>query len=360
MLENENTPVSNEEAKPAEEVKEETAPVEEAPKNEKKANKAKEEKAPTVNVDEKVPLVPTVNKEETIAEIENRRKALLDMFKKAKNLSRIVTLVVVVAVIGAIILIFNESNTLKIIGYALSGAVIAGMVVYYILTKDKFPRASKSYIQDVTGLINSYDFDDPRFSDLDFYPNKKLNKTDLDVDRVYKNTNEIGSRNFISGKFNKEYFEISENVLYNATGNKKSPRSVAFLGKYISLKNNLKFSGRYIFNIKGNPDKLVDQPNDTEDLKVVIDEPGFTGYASNEKPLKDVFGTKFLASIRNIQTDDKLLNCVIVVWAGHTGIYLSYDDSVTVLPFEHEFNFEAQNKFKNDLIQTLELAQFKK
>ena len=351
MLENENTPVSNEEVKPS---------LEEKIEEPKKEVKDKKEQKTQVNVDEKIPLIPTTNKEETIQTIETKRKALLEMFKKAKILSRIVTLVIVVAVIAAIILIFNQSNVLKIIGYSIAGAVIAGMIVYYVLTKDKFPRASKDYIKDATDLINAYDFDDPRFTDLELYPNKKLNKTDLEVDRVYKNTIEIGSRNFISGKFEKEYFEISENVLYYAAQNKKSPRSVAFLGKYISLKNNLKFSGRYIFNIKGNPEKLVDQPNDTEDLKVVIDEAGLVAYAPSDKPLKDVFGTKFLTSIRNIQTDERLLNAVIVVWAGHTAIYLSYDDSVTVLPFENEFNFEAQNKFKNDLVQVLELAQFKK
>ena len=59
-------------------------------------------------------------------------------------------------------------------------------------------------------------------------------------------------------------------------------------------------------------------------------------------------------------TDEKLLNAVVVVWAGHTGVYLSYDDSVTVLPFEHPFDRAAQEQYKEDLLAALELSTLKK
>lgn len=333
----------------------------EAPKEEtKEAPEVKNSKKPVVDVDECVEFSGATDVDETIGSIESQRKALLEQFKKSKLISRIVMAVVVAAVIAAIILIFNNDMTLKIIGYSIAGAVLVAMIVYYVISKDKFPKTSKEYIANVTKLINAYDFDDKRFSELKSYPNKKLNKTELEVDRAYKNSSEIGSRNYITGKFDGHKFEVSEDVLYNVDPSKRNQRSVAFLGKYLTYENNLKFEGRYIFNIKGNPEKLVDQPNDIEDLHVALEEDNLVVYAPNEKAPKDVLGTKFISAVKEIKTDERLLNCVVVVWAGHTAVYLSYDDSVTVLPFEHEFNKPAQDKYKEDLIKALELAQIKK
>ena len=354
--ENENSVINEEEVKnennePSLEEKKEEAPI-----SEQKTNKK-----PKLDPDECHDLIGANDLEDTTNQIEMKRRALLAMFNKTKMISRIMMFVVVIAVVGAIVMIFQEDMAFKIAGYSLAGAVLVGMLVYYILSKDKFPRFSKEYIAKVTELINSYDFSDKRFTDLKVYPNKKLNKADLEVDRVYKNSSEIGSRNFITGKFDGKKFEVSENVLYVADPAKRNQRSVAFLGKYISLENSLLFEGRYIFNLKGkDPEKLVDQPNDIDDLKVILDEDGLVVYSSNDKPVKEVFGTKFLGELKCIKTDEKLLNFVLVVWAGHTGIYLSYDDSVTVLPFEHEFNKDAQNKYRDDLVKSLELAAFKK
>ena len=325
-----------------------------------KAPEAKNKKNPVIDVDECVEFSGAENVDEIINSIESQRKALLEMFKRSKLISRIVMAVVVAAVIAAIILIFNNDMTLKIIGYSIAGVVLVAMVVYYIISKDKFPKSSKEYIAKVTESINSYDFEDKRFSNLKYYPNKKLTKTELEVDRAYKNSSEIGSRNFISGLFDSHKFEVSENVLYSLSPQKKNQRSVLFLGKYITFENSLKFEGRYIINIKGNPEKLIDQPNDIEDLNVALEEDNVVIYAPNDKAPKDVLGSKFISKVKDIKTDDRLLNAVVVIWAGHTAVYLSYDDSVTVLPFEHEFNKAAQDKYKEDLIKALELAHIKK
>ena len=348
---------------------EETKPVEETPvENPEEKSEAKAEEKPqgkpnkkeVKNPDECFDIARSDDEDEIVNQIEAERKVLVEQFNKTKLISRIMTAVVLVAVIGAIIMIFNESTTLKIIGYSLAGATLVGMLVYYIITKDKFPRASRTYISNVTNNINTYVFTDKRFTDLKVYPYKKLNRTDLEVDRVYANSNDIGSRNVITGKFDKHEFSVSENVLYSLVPGRKGQRSVLFLGKYISLTNNKKFDGRFIFNVKGNPEKLVDQPNDIEDCKVVLEEDNLVVYSSNDKSVKDVFGTKFLSELKEIKTDERLLNFVLVVWAGHTAAYLSYDDAVTVLPFEHEFNREAQNEYKEDLIKVLELTTQKK
>ena len=349
MTDLENKPVNdNEDIKdnkePALEVKEDTVP---------------EEKVLKANPDDGFDLVKYDNPEEVTNQVESKRTALLALFKKNKKISSIMMGVVAVVAIGAIVMIFNDLDVLRIVGYSLAGAVLLAMIVYYAFTKNKFPNASKIYIEEVTDIINGYNFNDKDLTDVKVFPKKKLTKMDLEVDRVYKNALEIGSRNYIAGKYKGHNFNVSENVLYSLSATKKNQREVLFLGKYISFENNFKFEGRYIFNLKGNPEKLVDQPNDLEDLKLVEDG-NVQVYAPNDKAPKDVLGTKFLAQIKEIRTDEKLLNAVVVVWAGHTGVYLSYDDSVTVLPFEHPFDRAAQEQYKEDLVAALELSTLKK
>ena len=100
--------------------------------------------------------------------------------------------------------------------------------------------------------------------------------------------------------------------------------------------------------------------NDSLHTYFILEEDNLQVYAPNEKPIKDVFGTHFLGKLKEIKTDEKLLNFVMVVWSGHTAIYLSYDDAVTLLPFEHPFNKEAQDKYRSDLSLSLALATLKK
>ena len=365
ITEQENITMANKAKTPVENKEELNKEVEEPSKEVAKEEPVAKEEAPTkkpkLDPNECHDIVKSDNLEEVTEQIEIKRRGLLALFNKSKLISRILMIVIVAAVIGAIIMIFNDNQAVKIGGYCLAGAVLVAMLIYYIFTKDKFPKASREYIATVTDLINTYAFSDERFTELKVYPNKKLTKTELEVDRVYKNSSDIGSRNFISGKFDGHQFEVSENVLYSINPEKKNQRSVAFLGKYISIENNKKFEGRYIFNLKGaNPEKLVDQPNDIDDLKVISEDDRLVVYSSNDKPVKDVFGTKFLSELKEFQTDERLLNFIIVVWSGHTGIYMSYDDAVTVLPFEHEFNKEAQDRYKADLVRALELATLKK
>lgn len=323
-------------------------------------NKPEERKDPRIkDPNESYDLAKVESMDSAAEEIEVERRKLLAAFNETKKWSRIIMVVVVLAVIAAIVLITFQEMALKITGYSIAGVVLVGMLTYYFITKDKFPKASRLYIAKVTDLINGYVFSDSRYSELKCFPNKKLTKTEFDIDRVYKDTNECGSRNFITGKFNKTKFEISENVLYSLSGDKRPQRKVAFLGKYVSLENKYKFDGRFIFNLKGEGEKVVDQPTDIEDCKVILEEGNLVVYSSNDKAIKEVFGTKFVSSLKNIQINTELLNLVIVAWAGHTGIYLSYDDSVTVLPFEHEFKRDSQDKFVKDLIEVLELMESK-
>lgn len=289
--------------------------------------------------------------------VEQKRAALMANFKKAKLVSRIMMAIVVVFVMAAIIFISFEGMGFKIAGYVLAGVALLGMIIFYFTTKNSFPDTSKQYIKEVTDILNSYVFEDKRFSEVATIVDRKIDKAEIELDRVFKDAIDSGSRNSIKGKFNGREFEVSEAALYKAGKDRRTPKVVSFLGKYISIENNLKFEGRYIFNSKAaDPNKVFDQPNDIEDLEKVYEEETFEIYAPR-KDYNEVLGSKFLSLFKEIKVEEPLLNLIVVVWEGHSAAYLSYDDSVTTLPFEHPFTTGPIEKYRSDLIKTLELLE---
>ena len=90
----------------------------------------------------------------TIESIEKERVALYERYVKQKRISNIIMLITVVLVIGCFILISQQNPALMITGYVLAGLVIVGMIVYYVLTRNKLPDATKTYIKFITTRFN--------------------------------------------------------------------------------------------------------------------------------------------------------------------------------------------------------------
>lgn len=326
--------------------KEEVAVSNEAP-IEEKVEKAKDNSE----------YIPFEKREGDIySSIEEKRTALLASYKKSKLVSRIFMIGVVALVIAAIVVVPMDGMVFKILGYSLAGVALLAMVVFYFKTRNTIPGQSKEYMRETTQLINNLVFTSDDFTDLEVNPTKKITRIELAVDRIYKEGIDTGSRNAVRGKYKGKDFEVTELILYYASENKKTTRSVGFLGKYLTLANNLSFAGRYIFNYKtAEADKVVDQPNDTEDLEKIYDEDNLEVYGASKKDMNELFGTDFIKKIREFTIGTPLMNLSFVVWGGHTAIYLSYNDSVTTLPFEHPFEKESQESYQRDLIRALDL-----
>ena len=321
----------------------------------------KELKSPEQDINEKEEKPSEENKEEKVEnpsivdEVETKRLALLASYKKSRLISRIVTMAVLACVLGACFLITIDHVAAKAVGFSLAGAALIAMIVFYFKGKNKFPNISKVYINEVTELLNNYVFEDKRFKDIQPEPDKKITKAEMALDRLYKEGIDAGSRNSVKATFKDKEFEVTEAAIYYQSENKRATKKVGFLGKYLTFKNDLKFEGRYIFNLKNKEEKnVVDQPNDIEDLEKVYDEDCLEIYAPR-KDFKEVFGTEFTKKLREVKIEGPLLNLSFVVWASHTAVYLSYDDSVTTLPFEHPLNKEAIDKYRDDLINVLSL-----
>jgi len=300
-------------------------------------------KCPDIDIEKEEPGI-------NVAEVvENKRKALFDDYKKNRKINNIIMVGAVALIVMAFIFIVQNTKALSITGYVVAAATLVGLLVYYFLTKNKFPNKTKEYIKDISLVMNRHVFNDDRFKRMVTNPNTKIDIADITSDRVYVQSTDIGSRNVCDGYFHDVKFRIAELALYKQANRKQ--RDVVFIGKYISIDNSLKFDGRAIINIKG--EKALDLPTDTADLKTVEEDENFFVYGDENFKLSSILSSKAISSLKKIKVKDNLVNVNIVFWGGHTAVYLSYEDAVVSLPFDKPFQGSALDQFTGDLLNVL-------
>ena len=308
------------------------------------------------NINEKEELLENETVEEKPAEeaktydviIEDARQDLYKHYAKSRRISNILMFAVVIAICGIMFLIINNLQVLKIIGYSLAGALVIGMILYYVLTRKNLPNKVKDYVPLVMRTQNERMFSMPGFSDIKSDLEEKLTMDDLAGDGVYAEANNINSRNVVCGVFNGHHFLYGE-VALTRPAQKKQQVPPLFVGRYISVPNQMKFDGRFIFTFK-NPKQPLDLPNNVADLSVLEDKDDFSVYGPESANYHNVIDNKIVSQFKKLQIEGHLLNVNVVFWGGHTAVYLSYDDSILSVPFDKPFDKDGFEKSLDDLV----------
>ena len=271
--------------------------------------------------------------------IEEARKELYKSYSTSRKVSNILMIVVVAAIAGIMFLIISNNQVLKIVGYCLAGALVLGMILYYVLNRKKLPNKIKEYVPFVMKTINDQMFSDPEYKDLKNNPEEKLAMDDLIGDAVYKEATGINSRNIVRGTYKGHHFLYAEAALTRPSSRKQQVPPL-FVGRYVSVPNQMKFDGRFIFVFK-NPKSPVDLPNNTDDLSLLEDKEDLAVYGPQDANYRDVIDNKIISQLKKLKIEGHLLNVNVVFWAGHTAVYLSYDDPILSVPFDKEFDKAA-------------------
>ena len=281
--------------------------------------------------------------------VESQRSELFQAYKKSKNLSNISMIVVLALGIGAVVLITRDPFVCKVIGWVLVGIAVVGMILFYVLTHNKFPNKTKQYIKDITYVLNQRNFDNQMYEQVKYNHKEKMEAGDITCDNVYKDFNQVSSRNVVKGRFDNHSFVCADLALYGE-GPKRSKLTL-FVGKYITLQNDLHFEGRYVLVSKlMNP---VDLPNGVGDLSVLFEDESHIVYGPENGKYNEDLGREFVSKINKIKVGEGLINLNVVVWAGHTAAYASYNDDVMSIPFDKPFSRESNEKFRANLFEIL-------
>ena len=277
--------------------------------------------------------------------IEEARLAFMGKYKAGRRNSYIAMAVVLALAVTSVIFITMEGMVFKIIGWSCVGTALLGMIIFYILTKNNLPRATKEYIAVVNEQLNCRNFSDTRYSEVSTDSSEKIELSEPVSDGIYQGLNNIASRNVINGKFDGRTFKVADMGVYTGQGRQ---RASAFVGKYFTYTNDLHFESRYIIVHKG--ETPVDLPSDLEDLVPLIDEGNFIIYGKEgNKPVGDL-SQKFIDKIKAVKIENHLLNLNVVIWSGRTTVYASYDDQIMALPYEKQFNKEPNEQYAKDLL----------
>ena len=279
------------------------------------------------------------------AVIEDARKDLFKSYTLSRRISTILMFVMVAAICGTMLLIIYVN---KIAGYCTGGALLVGMIVYYALNRKRFPNKTKNYVALVSKTINEELFKNKSFSEIKMNPEERLTMDDLVGDGIYAEASGINSRNVVRGVFNGHHFLYAEAALIRPSSRKQVVPPL-FVGRYVSVPNDMKFDNRFVVTIK-NPKKPLDLPNAVSDLVLLEDKDDFSVYGPEGANYHDILNSKTLSQIHKAEIDDSLLNINVVFWAGHTAAYLSYDDAIMAVPFEKPFDKNGFEKASKDLL----------
>lgn len=264
--------------------------------------------------------------------IEDARKELYKSYTMSRRVSNILMFVVVAAIVGIMFLVINNNQVLKIVGYSLAGALLVGMILYYVLTRKNFPNKTKDYVALVSKAVNAEIFKNQEFDEINSNPDEKLGLDDLIGDGVYQEATGVNSRNVVRGTYKKHHFLYAEAALTRPSTRKQQVPPL-FVGKYISLPNDLKFDGRFVLVFK-NPKDPLDLPNAVNDLAVLEDKDDFMVYGPEGSNYRDVINNKVVSQLKKLQIGGHLLNVNVVFWSGHSAAYISYDDTIMSVPFD--------------------------
>lgn len=280
--------------------------------------------------------------------IEDARLDLFNSYSKSRRISNILMFAVVAAICGIMFMIISNNDVLRIIGYCLAGALILGMVLYYVLTRKNLPNKVKTYVPLVTKALNDKMFADSKFAGIETNEEEKLAMDDLVGDGVYVEANGINSRNVVRGTFKEHHFLYAEAALMRPSTRKQQVPPL-FVGRYISVPNQMKFDGRIILVFK-NPKQPLDLPNAISDLVALEDKEDFSVYGPEGTNYRSLIGNNVIDRLQKLQIEGHLLNVNVVFWGGHTAAYLSYDDTILSVPFDKPFDKDGFEKSLNDLL----------
>ena len=299
------------------------------------------------------PIKPIEDERSYVQIIEDARLAFNKQYSKSRTVSYILMGVVLLIAVASVIMTTRNEMYFKVIGWCLIGSAVIGMLVFYIVTKNKLPDLTKDYIKLVNETLNGHNFTDSHIKDANTDEKEKLELAEFACDGIYKELGQIASRNIIRGKYEGHSFVLGDVGLYN-NGTGKN-RTTAFVGKYLSMPNSLHFEGHYIVTIKG--DNPVDAPTDIEGMEIVHQDGNVIIYGPKDGNFEKALGKKVLPVIKKLNINETLMNVNFVFWAGHSSAYLSYCDDIMTLPFQKPFTGKDNDIYRSNLYVALEALE---
>ncbi len=285
--------------------------------------------------------------------IENSRDDFYKTFSKQRKISNLLIPIVGLIMAGSFVLFLAVKESWgKIVGGVIIGITLVGMLAFYIFTRNKLPGKSQDYLKNFAISSNKYLVSKQEVKEPRLLFKKRYAVSEFLPDRVYKDVVDIASRNIVDFNYKEHAVQMGEAALYKA-GERKHQKQLLFVGRYLSFANDLHFEDRYIINI--HKKEKVDLPTDFDDLVVLKEQNNFAVYGKDGANFTKDLGKDVVNNLLSLDCTGALLNINIVVWAGHTAVYLSYDDSIVAIPLDKKLNAASYQQLKKNIYDILDI-----
>lgn len=306
-----------------------------------------EEEKDTKNTNEPVELTKLTAEEKPYSEVvEEFRQSLYKDSKKQSTLS-FVSMGVVFLLLAAGFICFSYN---QVIAFILIGVAAVFLISFSLIVKRICAPDVKGYIKTASTAVNRYIFNDGSFTECTYDNTEKIVFGEIAEDGAYDKIKECVSRDVVNGKYLGRTFKAAELGIYKEMVKRTKP--TAFVGKYLTYPNDLHFVGRIVIVSRGNED--IDIPGGIDDLTRVMEDDKFAVYVESTETFKDLSLRKFLDAIKAIEIKDHLLTLCVVLWAGRSIVYASYDDASVTLPFDKPIDVTCYEQYRKDLMAELE------
>ena len=375
------TPVTSEAVEAASEAYDENGftdapkPVVEQPKPEEKAEESTEVAVDPHKVkdeDEKEELVKPSERDangniayadERFQTIEKARKKHLKLVKKLSYIKVAITFGgLAIVLCGWLIPAFTMKEPGRIptyIGLALAVLTVVAICIYGILSKKKQVKSTEEYLASYFKECDEYLFEGLPITNLQGGMKEKITDDEFNGSDLYgpcskhEEVSNIGSRDSLTFDY-----DGMKCALADVGAEARTPKGflTVFIGKYLRTENHLSVDegGLFVY-IKGGPRSTPPSFLFQKDMEPIEDTKKYCifGKKSNKKLLTK----EFRQAIKNIHTDNLLIDLAISFKSGKTYWAMGYEDTLMVAPVDKPFDPIYLTKYKEQLHSILELAK---
>ena len=287
-----------------------------------------------------------------LSAIDEARKTFLDTYKKKNTLKTVVMMILLVVILAGWLvpsMIEAWKNAALVIAMIDLAICLGIMGVYSYFFKKKSEVWIRDYFQTYYSHLYAYAIDGTDVSAIEGDMSMKITEEEFSACKLYKDVYKVGSRYNASFKFHDLDCAIVD-CAAQVKGEKML--QTAFVGKLLRAPNTYKGNGLYIY-VKGNKRALP--PTATDGMKVLEETKKHIiwGEDSDRKYLTKAMKDKIFA----IETNTVLVDFAISIQEGRTYFLLGYEDTLMVIPMEHQLDFNPVHEFKDNFAKFLEIAE---
>lgn len=227
---------------------------------------------------------------------------------------------------------------------------IALIIVYSFFQKKTGKKMVEDYFNAYYGAVNSYAFQGLQISEIQGDVNCKVAREEFAEMGVYPGLAQIGSRENIT--FAYEGMDVALADLAAQKDDGKGLRTI-FVGKFLRTHNTLEVDENgIVIYFKGGSRALP--PEGVKGRNVIENNKRYVIYGASAN--KGALTPAVRALLKEIRTDDLLVDVCITIKSGKTYWALGYEDTLMVLPSDKRFDPRYIIRYKDQIQQILNLA----